>query len=120
MFNTNNFNENLPNRENIDVSLSKILFYLTSASMYDEYKDIKRRIDVELDKFLKILNLYTNNSNLLDIKFSDLDDLAQGVSSLDCETVDRESYYLEMADVWISILIGFYENLKESDAYGKR
>jgi len=119
MFKDINFNETEPNSDNIDFVFSKILFCLTSAFMYNEYSDMKEDIKYELDNFTKLLKIYTNSKNLLDINFDELDNIAIKISTMDCKTVTRDGLYLEMADIWLSILIGFYDLLKKETNYGK-
>ena len=67
MYKDLNFNENEPSINNIDYVLSKILFCLTSASMYEEYLDLRAKIENELKEFIELLNIYINSKNLLNI-----------------------------------------------------
>ncbi len=119
MYKETNFDEADPSLNNIDSVFCKILFCLTSAFMYDEYLDIQSRIKTELDSFNILLKLYTNSKNLLDIDFNELNNIAKKVSTMDCETVARNGQYLEMADIWFSILIGYYTKLREEMDHGK-
>ncbi len=113
MYKETNFNENDPNSNNIDLVFGKILFCLTSALMYDEYLDIHNEIKKTLDKFGIMLKIYTNAKNLLDINFNKLNDIAKRVSTLDYKTITKDGQYLEMADIWLSILISYYNLLKK-------
>lgn len=116
MYKETNFNENNPTPDNIDLVFGKILFCLTSAVMYDEYLDIRDDIKEELDKFNALLKSYINSKNLLNTNFNILNNIAIKISTIDCETVTRDGQYLEMADIWLSILIGYYNLLKEKNS----
>lgn len=120
MYKETNFSENEPNLNNIDLVFSKILFCLTSAVMYDEYLEIRDEIKKVLDDFNVLLKLYTNSKKLLDIDFNKLYDVAKKVSTLDYNTITKDGQYLEMTDVWLSILIGYYNLLREELKNGKR
>lgn len=76
MYKEKDFNENDPSSENIDIVLSKILFCLTSASVFDEYLDLQKEIKNELINFKSLLKTYTNSKNLLSIDFELLDSIA--------------------------------------------
>ncbi len=120
MYKDIDFSENDPSLNNIDLVFSKILFCLTSAVMYNEYSDIQDKIKKTLDDFNILLKSYTNSKKLLDINFNDLNNIAKNISTLDCETVSKNGQYLEMADIWFSILIGYYNILREEMNHGKR
>ncbi len=120
MYKEMSFDENNPNLNNIDLVFSKILFCLTSAYVFEEYFEIHLKIKRALDDFNILLKSYTNSKDLLNINFGKLNEVAKAVSTLDCETVTKEGQYLEMADVWLSILIGYYNLLKEEIKNGKR
>lgn len=120
MYKDIDFSENNPTINNIDTVFGKILFCLTSAFMYDEYLDIRDDIKVELDKFNILLKTYTNTKKLLELDFAELNNIAKKISTMDCQTVVRDGQYLEMADIWLSILIGYYKLLGEEVKNGKR
>ena len=82
--------------------------------MYDKYSDIKDDIKVELDAFNILLKTYTNSKKLLELDSAELNNIAKKVSTMDYKTVVRDGQYLEMADIWLSILIGYYKLLKNN------
>lgn len=120
MYKEISFNENDPSLENIDIVLGKILFCLTSASVFNDYYDLQNEIKKELNKFRSLLKIYINSKDLFSVDFGLLNSIAIKISTLDCQTVTRDGMYLEMADVWLSILIGYYKLSAKEKNYGKR
>ena len=79
--------------ENVELSLSKILYCLTAASFYLEYSHIKKEIDSVLEKFMIIISKYTNNPNIKEIDFKLIDEIAIKVSNLDYKTLSNDGLF---------------------------
>lgn len=88
--------------------------------MYKEYSKYEKDIKLVLSEFKSLIKEYIANKNLLDVSFTNLDEIAINVSTLDYKLVSLDGFYMEQADVWLSILCGYYEILKEEQKYGKK
>ena len=62
-----NFNVENPTKENIDYAFKNLLFYVTSSTLLDLYKDQKEKFKNVLIEINSILEIYVNKENLTSI-----------------------------------------------------
>lgn len=99
------FNVENPTKENIDYAFKNLLFYVTSSTLLDLYKDQKERFKTVLFKINSILEIYVNKENLASINEEKLQNIKYDLIDLEVETQALKSYFAEWSLLWLDAII---------------
>lgn len=100
-----NFNVENPTKENIDYAFKNLIFYVTSSTLLDLYKDQKERFKNVLIEINSILEIYVNKENLTSINEEKLKNIKYDLIDLEVETQTLNSYFAEWSLLWIDAII---------------
>lgn len=100
-----NFNVENPTKENIDYAFKNLIFYVTSSTLLDLYKDQKERFKNVLIEINSILEIYVNKENLTSINEEKLQIIKYDLIDLEVETKTLNSYFAEWSLLWVDAII---------------
>lgn len=100
-----NFNVGNPTKENIDYAFKNLIFYVTSSTLLDLYKDKKERFKNVLFEINSILEIYVNKENLASINEEKLQNIKYDLIDLEVETQTLKSYFAEWSLLWLDAII---------------
>lgn len=99
------FNVGNPTKENIDYAFKNLIFYVTSSTQLNIYKEQKENFEKVLVKINKILATYVNKENLVSIEEEKLQNIKFDLVNLDTETKSLKSYFAEWSLLWLDAII---------------
>lgn len=99
------FNVGNPTKENIDYAFKNLIFYVTSSTQLDIYREKKNDFEKVLVELNKILATYVNEENLVSLDENKLQDIKFDLIDLDTETKNLKSYFAEWSLLWLEAII---------------
>ncbi len=99
------FNVANPTKENIDYAFKNLLYYVTSSTSLEIYKDKKDDFEKVLVEVNKILATYVNENSLVSINEKKLQNIKFDLIDLDTETKSLNSYFAEWSLLWLDAII---------------
>ena len=100
-----NFNVLNPTKENIDLALKNLVFFVTASTQLDAYKEQKESFEKVLIDINKILATYVNSESLIAIDEDFLQNIKFDLIDLDTETKNLKSYFAEWSLLWLDAII---------------
>ena len=99
------FNVGNPTKENIDCAFKNLIFYVTSSTLLDLYKEQRENFKKVLVEINAILGTYINEENLASINEEKLQNIKFYLIDLDIETKSIKSYFAEWSLLWLDAII---------------
>lgn len=111
-----NFNVGTPTKENIDYAFKNLIFYVTSSTRLDIYKEQKAKFEKVLTEVNNILAIYINKNALVSIDEKVLQNIKYDLIDLDNETKSLKSYFAEWSLLWLDAIISLrISEIKKGD-----
>lgn len=99
------FNVGSPTKKNIDYAFKNLIFYVTSSTQLDIYREQKEEFKKVSNKIYEILATYVNKESLIPINEEELQNIKFDLIDLDTETKSLKSYFAEWSLLWLDAII---------------